>query len=200
MIQRARVACILGLFVTAVAFPRDGEAASVNITATEVVANSWKLTIEADIFIGDGAIGILNAVSFTPNISVTDQFYSCAFQTCGTQGPGASGSGVQANAVYFQWAASGNAALPFAYGNNIGSPQLIGTFTSAGPVTLTFAGLNALFGTNESQPLSDFITFAGVPVGDIALNVIPEPTTGLLFASGLLVLSRNRAPRKRRSS
>jgi len=193
--KRAKAALIVGLFATVLAISGSSEATSITITANPVGGSSWELTIEADIVIADGAIGIVNAVSFTPNSSASDTFFSCLFQTCGTQGPGATGSGVVSNAVYFAWASAGDVATPFAYGDNVGSPQLMGTFTSGGPVSLTFGGLNALFGNDESQPMSDFPTFDPVSVSDITLRVVPEPATALLFASGILALALGRARR-----
>ncbi len=183
-----RKLALVGLVVGALAAsPAD---ATVIFDLNQIAPTTWELTIEADLLIGDGAIGIVNATAFVANASAADTFFSCAFQTCGTQGPGAAGASVLANAVYFQWAAGGTDTLPFAYGNNLGSPQLMGTITAEGPVSLTFRGIEALFGSPEDRPLSNFTTFDRIDSSEI--QGVPEPALGLLAATAAVALTARR--------
>ncbi len=168
-----------------------GSSATVHICAEEDESNpgNWNLLVRSDVAIGAGAVGIVNATSFLANTAAV--LPSCLFIPCGTQGPNASGDGVVAEAIYFQWAAGGIPPNLLTFGP---SPdmQLLGTFTGEN-IAMTFSGTNTLFGTDEDAPILDstdpFLP-VGVDVGVTQLSVlpIPEPSTYALAGLGLLGL------------
>src|SRR5262245_21662738 len=89
----------------ALTLAQASQAASVTITALQTSSSTWNLLIESDVAIGDGSFGIVGATGFSAFADQASSF-SCAFQTCGTQGPGLMvGGDVDPLALYFQWAA-----------------------------------------------------------------------------------------------
>ncbi len=158
---------------------------------------TWTLQIKSSVPLGHGAVGVVNATSFTPHEDISDTF-SCLSQVCASVGPGHVGEGVVPNAVYVAWAAYGTPDPVGAYGpSEVFQPM--GTIEASVKPVLTFSGVSTVYGGPEEAPLSEFYSFENISQDDIKLDgcaVVPPKQMNMhgslsfLLGVGLLFLRR----------